>query len=113
MGAIVDPFTRGGNPLTGRYGRGMADDRYQIAMAACLDPQNAEATVGIVKCDALDKAGEHFLGRGFLLESHRRFKRDCSSNYRQRITLEEIGQGICAPGSAVPSPNELPLVLRC
>ena len=33
--------------------------------------------------------------REFLLESHRRFKRDCSSNYRQRITLEEVGQGIC------------------
>ena len=68
MGAVVDPFTRCGNPLTGRYGGGMADDRDQIAMAACLDPQNAETTVGIVKCDALDKAGEHFLGCGFLLE---------------------------------------------
>jgi hypothetical protein len=36
-------------------------------MAACLDPQNAETTVGIVKGDTLDKAGEHFLGCGFLL----------------------------------------------
>jgi hypothetical protein len=35
-----------------------------------LDPQNAEATVGIVKSDALNKAGEHFLGRGFLVVLH-------------------------------------------
>ena len=58
----------------------MADDRDQIAVTACLNPQNAEATVGIVKSDALDEAGEHFLNRGFMLEGHRRFSRDCSSN---------------------------------
>ena len=81
----------------------MADHSYQIAMATCLDPQNAETTVGIMKCDALDKTGEHFLAGGFLLESNRRFKRDCSSNYRQRIILEEIGQGICAPGWPITS----------
>ena len=49
----------------------MADDRDQIAMTACLDPQNAEATVGIVKGDALDKARQHFLGRGILVVLHR------------------------------------------
>ena len=95
MGVIVDPVARGGNPFTGGDDRGMADDSDQVAMAARLDPQNAEATFSIVECDPLDKAGENFLSRGFLLESHRRFKRDCSSNYRQRITLEEVGQGIC------------------
>ena len=54
-----------------RDGRGVADDSDQVAMAACLDPQNAEATFGIVERDALDKAGEHFLGRGFLVVLHR------------------------------------------
>jgi hypothetical protein len=49
-------------------------------VAACLDPQNAEAAVGIVKGDTLDKAGEYFLSCRFLWEVHRRFKRDCSSN---------------------------------
>ena len=49
----------------------MADDRDQIAVAACLDPQNAEATVGIVEGDALDKAGEHFMVSGFLVVFHR------------------------------------------
>ena len=49
----------------------MVDDSYQIAIAACLDPQNAETTVGIVECDPLDKAGEHFLGGGFLVVLHR------------------------------------------
>jgi hypothetical protein len=97
MGAVVDPFTRCGHPLAGRNSRGMADDRDQIAVTACLDPQNAEATVGIVKGDAFDKAGEHFLPCGFLLEGHRHFKSDCSSNWRQRIALERIGQGIRAP----------------
>jgi hypothetical protein len=80
MGAVVDPFTRCRNPLPGGYDGGMANDRDQIAVTACLDPQNAEATVGIVKGDTLDKAGEHFLSCGFMLEVHRRFKRDCSSN---------------------------------
>ena len=45
-----------------------ADDGYQIAMAACLDTQNAEAAVGIVEGDTFDKAGEHFLSCGFLHE---------------------------------------------
>ena len=53
---------------TRRPGGSMADDRHQIAMAACLDPQNAEATVGIVEGDTFDKAGEHFLSCGFLHE---------------------------------------------
>ena len=62
MGAVVDPFARGGNPLAGRNGRGMTDDGHDITMAARLGPQNAEAVLGIVISDALDQAGQHFLG---------------------------------------------------
>ena len=41
--------------------RGMPDDRDQFAVAARLDPQNAEAVLGVVEGDALDKARENFL----------------------------------------------------
>jgi hypothetical protein len=40
----------------------MADNRHDITMAARLGPQNAEAVLGIVVRDALDEAGQHFLG---------------------------------------------------
>ena len=40
----------------------MANDRDQVAMAARLDPQNAEAVLGVVVGDTLDEAGQHFLG---------------------------------------------------
>ena len=62
VGAVVDPFARGRDPLTGRDGRGMADHRHEVTMPARLGPQNAEAVLGIVVGDALDEARQHFLG---------------------------------------------------
>ena len=62
VGAIVDPFARGGDPLTGRNGCGMADHGHHITMPARLGAQNAEAVLGVVVGDALDEAGQHFLG---------------------------------------------------
>ena len=41
----------------------MADDGHQIAVAARFRPENAKAVLGVVEGDALDEAGEHFLGR--------------------------------------------------
>ena len=70
MGAVVDPVARRGDPLAGGDRRGVADDRDQIAMAARLDPQNAEAVLGVVEGDPLDQAGQHFLGRWFRLRLH-------------------------------------------
>ena len=43
---------------TGTDGRGVADDGYQITLAARLHPQDAEAAVLVVKGDALDETGE-------------------------------------------------------
>jgi hypothetical protein len=40
----------------------MADHRHEVPMPARLRPQNAEAVLRIVECDALDEAREHFLG---------------------------------------------------
>ena len=41
----------------------MADDGDEVAVAARLDAQNAEAVLGVVEGYALDKASQHFLGR--------------------------------------------------
>jgi hypothetical protein len=59
---VIDPFAGCGDPLTSRNGRGMPNDRYQVAVTACLDPENAKAVVVIMEGDALDQAGENFLG---------------------------------------------------
>ena len=53
----------GGDPFAGGDRGGVAHDGDQVAMAARLDPQNAEAVLGVVERDALDEAGEDFLGR--------------------------------------------------
>src|SRR5215510_10286747 len=61
MGAVVDPFAGGRDPLTGGNGCGMADHGYDITMPACLGSQNAEAVLGVVVGDALDEAGKSLL----------------------------------------------------
>jgi hypothetical protein len=43
--------------------RRVANDGHQIAVSACLRPENAEAILGVVEGDPLDEAGEDFLGR--------------------------------------------------
>ena len=48
----------------------MPDHRDEFAVAACLDPQNAETVLVIVVGDALDEARQHFLGRWFRLRLH-------------------------------------------
>ena len=63
MGAVVDPFARRGDPLAGGDDGGVADDGDQFAVAARLDAENAEAVLGVVEGDALDKARQNFLGR--------------------------------------------------
>ena len=48
--------------LAGRDHRGVADDGDQVALAARLDPQHAEAVLGVVEGDPLDQPGQG-LGR--------------------------------------------------
>jgi hypothetical protein len=62
MGMVVDPFAGCGDPLTSRNGRGMPNDRYQLSVPSCLDPENAETVVVIVESNSLDETGENFLG---------------------------------------------------
>ena len=40
----------------------MAYHGHDIAVASCPGTQHAEAVFGVVKCDALDQAGQYFLG---------------------------------------------------
>ena len=40
----------------------MANDGHQIAVAARLRPEHAEAVLGVVEGHTLDEAGEDFLG---------------------------------------------------
>src|SRR5580704_4615690 len=60
MGAVIDPFARGRDPLAGRDGCGMADHRHEITMPASLRAQDAKAVLGIVVGDALDQTGQNF-----------------------------------------------------
>ena len=62
VGAIVDPFARGRDPLAGGDRCGVADHRNEVTMAARFGAQNAEAILGIMIGDSLDQAGQHFLG---------------------------------------------------
>jgi hypothetical protein len=41
----------------------VADDRDQVALPASLNPQNAEAVLGVVERDTLDDAGQNLPGR--------------------------------------------------
>ena len=56
--AVVGPGAGGLDELAGRDQGGVADDRDEVALAARLDPQHAEAVVGVVEGDALDEPGE-------------------------------------------------------
>src|ERR1700737_1953878 len=70
MGAVIDPFARCGNPLTGTDHCGMPDRRDEFAVAAGLDPQNAETVLLIVVRDALDESRQHFRGGWVWLRFH-------------------------------------------
>ena len=70
VSVVVGPFARRSDPFAGGDGGGVPHHRDQIAVAARLDAENAEAVVAIVVGDALDKARQHFVGRWFSLEFH-------------------------------------------
>ena len=61
VGAVVDPFARRGNPLAGRNGCGVPNDRHDVPMAPRLGAQDAEAIFGVVIGDALNEARQNFL----------------------------------------------------
>jgi hypothetical protein len=79
----IDPPAALLDELTGTDCRGMADDGDQLALAARLHPQHAEAAVPVVEGDALDETGEVLaLGCGL-----RRSTRGLPSLFRVRWLL--------------------------
>ena len=58
MGAVVDPGPRCADELAGRDQRRVADHGDGVALAARLDPQDAEAGLGAVEGDPLDQPGQ-------------------------------------------------------
>src|SRR5207245_559836 len=63
VSAVVDPFARRGDPFAGGDHRGVADDGDQVAVAARLDAENAEAALGVVERDAFDKTRQNLPAR--------------------------------------------------
>src|SRR5262249_27431655 len=59
--------------VAGRDRGGMTDQGNQLALSTGLDPQDAEAVLGVLVRDALDQAGEHLAIRwpGLVLHSRR------------------------------------------
>ena len=61
VGAVVDPVARRGNPLAGRNGCGVPNDRHDVPMSAHFGAQDAEAIFGIVIGHAIDETRQNFL----------------------------------------------------
>jgi hypothetical protein len=62
VGTVVDPFTRGRDPLASGNGCGMANHGDDITMSARFGPKNAEAVLDVVVGDAFDETSQHFRG---------------------------------------------------
>ena len=58
--AVVDPLAAGRDPLSCRDRRRLTYDRREVAMAARLHAENAEAVRLVVEGDPLDEAGQDF-----------------------------------------------------
>ena len=59
VSAVIRPVTGGRDPLAGGNHGGVANDRDEIAVAARLHPDDAEAVLGVLVGDALDQPGQH------------------------------------------------------
>ena len=67
MGAVVDPFAGGRDPLAGGNGCGIANHGDDVTMPARPGAQNAKTILGVVVGYSLDQTRQHFLGRRFRL----------------------------------------------
>jgi hypothetical protein len=92
-GAIVNPLTCRGDPLTSGDHRRVADDGDKVPVSACLYAQHAEAVLDIVVGDPLDDPSQHLLSGLIRLNLH-----------KTSITAAPGGRGL--PPSA--GTNQLP-----
>src|SRR6516162_5037660 len=91
MGAVVDPFARGRDPLAGGNGCGMANHGHDVTMPARPGAQNAKTILGVVVGYSLDEARQHFLGRRFRLRNHAHYPVPPSAIQRRNCA----GQAMC------------------
>ena len=71
MGAVVDPAAAHLHPLAGCDRGGVPDDGDQVALATCLDPQHAEAAVGVVERHPLDQPSQRLHWQGAVSRGRR------------------------------------------
>ena len=62
VGAVVDPFARGRDPLAGRNDCNVANHGHDVTMPSRPGAQNAKTILGVVVGYSLDEARQHFLG---------------------------------------------------
>jgi hypothetical protein len=60
MRAVVHPGAAGLDELAGTNGSRSTHHGHQLALAADLDPEHAEAVLGVVEGDPLHQAGQCF-----------------------------------------------------
>jgi hypothetical protein len=70
VGAVVDPFAGGRDPLAGGNGGGMANHGHDVTMPARPGAQNAKAVLGVVVGYSLDEARQHLAVGWFRLDLH-------------------------------------------
>ncbi len=99
----VHPGTAHRHPFAGADRGGMAHDRDQVAMAAGLDAQHAEAVLGVMEGDALDRAREHLggLGAGLGLIGWRRTHDSRAIPSPNHDSDSRWGRGLDLPGRPV------------
>src|SRR5215470_16682045 len=70
MGAVVNPFARGRDPLAGGNGCGIANHGHDVTMPARPGAQNAKTILDVVVGYSLDETRQYFLGRRLRLQTH-------------------------------------------
>ena len=70
VGAVVDPFARGCDPLARANRCGITNDRHNVTMPARFGPKDAKTVLSIVVGYPLDQTRQHFLGSRLRLRAH-------------------------------------------
>src|SRR5215831_579507 len=98
VGAVVDPFAGGRDPLAGGNGGGMANHGHDVTMPACPGAQNAKTILGVVVGYSFDEARQHLAVGWFGLDFH-----------EPRCSMERVAPA--TPYPATPYTAEIPLIL--
>ena len=104
--AVVGPGAGDLDELAGRDQGGVAHHRHEVALAAGLDAQHAEAVVGVVEGDPLDEPGEVVRAGLAILGGENRHERQCRTSGEGRNDMfDERTTARALPGSWKPTCN--------